>query len=227
MKHRLFLGLLLTGLCAVSARADQVLVEAESFADPGGWKLDTQFIEIMGSPYLLAHGLGVPVEDAATSVKFPRAGTYKLWVRTKDWVARWDAEGTPGRFQVLVNGKPMETEFGTQGAEWHWQDGGTVVITDTDVEIALRDLTGFGGRCDALLFSSDPDFSPDNTSEILPAWRREMLGIPRGTRRGRTLRHRFHRRWLRRHCRGDFGRADGTQGGAGPEPRCPRRQRFV
>jgi len=160
-----------------AARADQVLIEAESFANPGGWKLDTQFIEIMGSPYLLAHGLGNPVEDAATSVEFPMAGTYKLWVRTKDWVARWDAEGTPGRFQVLVNGEPVETEFGTEGADWHWQDGGSVEIPDTDVKIALRDLTGFGGRCDALLFSSDPDFTPDNSSEILPAWRREMLGI--------------------------------------------------
>ena len=41
----------------------QLLVEAESFQNPGGWSLDTQFIEIMGSPYLLAHGLGKPVKD--------------------------------------------------------------------------------------------------------------------------------------------------------------------
>ena len=39
-----------------------VLVEAESFSDHGGWKLDTQFIDEMGSPYLLAHGLGRPVK---------------------------------------------------------------------------------------------------------------------------------------------------------------------
>src|SRR5438874_3464862 len=84
--------------------ADSVLVEAESFDEPGGWVLDTQFIEIMGSPYLLAHGLGEPVKDAVTTVKFPAAGKYRAWVRTKDWVARWQAPGTPGKFQVVVDG---------------------------------------------------------------------------------------------------------------------------
>ena len=38
--------------------AQQVLLEAESFESDGGWKLDTQFIDAMGAPYLLAHGLG-------------------------------------------------------------------------------------------------------------------------------------------------------------------------
>ena len=60
------------GLLAASQAADRVLVEAESFANPGGWSLDTQFIEIMGSPYLLAHGLGRPVADATTTVHLPR-----------------------------------------------------------------------------------------------------------------------------------------------------------
>ena len=45
-----------------------ILIEAESFDDLGGWKLDTQFIHIMGSPYLLAHGLGKPVAPAHTTV---------------------------------------------------------------------------------------------------------------------------------------------------------------
>ncbi|MCX7826698.1 MAG: hypothetical protein N2689_14240, partial [Verrucomicrobiae bacterium] len=40
----------------VATGADTVLVEAESFKDHGGWSLDTQFVDIMGSPYLLAHG---------------------------------------------------------------------------------------------------------------------------------------------------------------------------
>jgi len=41
-----------------------VLVEAESFSNKGGWSGDQQFVEQMGSPYLLAHGLGEPVADA-------------------------------------------------------------------------------------------------------------------------------------------------------------------
>ncbi|HRQ89529.1 MAG TPA: NADH-dependent oxidoreductase, partial [Bacteroidia bacterium] len=82
MKTPLLLSLL---ALPVALSADQVLVEAESFSNPGGWSLDTQFIETMGSPYLLAHGLGNPVEDATTEVTFPKAGEYRLWVRTKNW----------------------------------------------------------------------------------------------------------------------------------------------
>jgi hypothetical protein len=111
---------------APAARAATVLVEAESFADHGGWSLDTQFIREMGSPYLLAHGLGTPVADATTTVNIPAAGTYHVWVRTKNWVARWQAPGAPGKFQVLVNGTPLANTFGTEGAVWGWQAGGTV-----------------------------------------------------------------------------------------------------
>ena len=117
-------------LSTSSAWAQSVLVEAESFEKPGGWSLDTQFIQSMGSPYLLAHGLGKPVADASTTVKFPAAGTYHLFVRTKDWVARWKAPGQPGRFQVLLNGQPLKVTFGTEGSDWFWQDGGTVEIPE-------------------------------------------------------------------------------------------------
>ena len=98
--------------CTLGAQAaDQVFVEAETFAEPGGWVLDTQFIDAMGSPYLMAHGLGVAVKDATTTVKFQSAGKYRVWVRTMDWVARWKAPGTPGRFQVVVDGKPLAPTF--------------------------------------------------------------------------------------------------------------------
>jgi hypothetical protein len=98
-------------------------VEAESFKDHGGWSPDTQFIESMDSPYLLAHGMGDPVKDAVTVVKFPSTGSYRVWVRTMDWVARWNAPGTPGKFQLVVDGKPLAETFGTKGKAWAWQDG--------------------------------------------------------------------------------------------------------
>src|SRR4051812_4122633 len=103
---------------ATAADGNLVLVEAESFKDYGGWVLDTQFVNLMGSPYLLAHGLGQPVADATTTVTFPSTGTYKVFVRTKDWVAHWKAPGQPGKFQVMIDGKPLQPTFGTQSAEW-------------------------------------------------------------------------------------------------------------
>jgi len=86
-------------------------------------------MEVMGSPYLLAHGLGVPVKAAVTTARFASPGPRRVWVRTRDWVAPWNAPGAPGRFQVVVNGRPLTNTFGTEGAHWHWQDGEVVNVT--------------------------------------------------------------------------------------------------
>lgn len=79
-----------------SASSQNVLVEAEMFSDPGGWDLDQQSMDVMGSPYLLAHGLGVPVKDAVTEVQIPVRGAYRVWVRTRDWVAHGGCRAPPG-----------------------------------------------------------------------------------------------------------------------------------
>ena len=70
-----------------AAAGGNVFLEAEQFANTGGWMVDQQFMDQMGSPYLLAHGLGEPVKDAETTATFPTAGKYRVWVRTRDWVA--------------------------------------------------------------------------------------------------------------------------------------------
>jgi hypothetical protein len=157
---------------------DVVLVEAEAFATRGGWVVDSQFMDIMGSPYLLAHGLGRPVADAATEAVVPAAGTYRVWVRTKDWVAPWKAPGAPGRFELHLNGRALRTTFGTEGAEWHWQDGGVVELPAGKVRVGLHDLTGFEGRCDAVVLARDPKFIPPNTEPAMGAFRRTCLGLP-------------------------------------------------
>ena len=161
---------------ALLLKADRILIETESFSDHGGWKLDTQFIREMGSPYLLAHGLGRPVQDATTTVEIKEGGDYQLFARTKDWVARWGAKGQPGRFQIIINGNPAKTTFGTKGAEWDWQGGGKIRLTKGKNTLALRDLTGFNGRCDAIYLTTFKEVPP-NDSKILANWRRELLGI--------------------------------------------------
>lgn len=59
--------------CTFAAVAQELLVEAESFSRRGGWVLDQQFMDQMGSPYLMAHGMGIPVDDATAEINIPKA----------------------------------------------------------------------------------------------------------------------------------------------------------
>ncbi len=147
------------------------LVEAESCEVKGGWVVDPQFVEQMGSPYLLAHGLGIPVENAKLEFTLPSKGKYHVWARTKNWVpGEWEA---PGRFQLIVNGKELQTILGTEEG-WNWQYAGTVSCKDAACTAELKDLTGFEGRCDAIWFSTEKVTPPSDQKELLK-WRREML----------------------------------------------------
>jgi hypothetical protein len=161
----------------VQAQKNILLVEAESFSNKGGWVVDQQFMDQMGSPFLMAHGLGKPVADASTNVIFPKTGTYNIFVRTRNWVGYWSDKETPGKFNVLVNKKALKATFGTQDTEWNWQFGGSVKIKAGESSISLHDLTGFNGRCDAILFSSDPSFRPENSTEKLSAFRKKALSL--------------------------------------------------
>ena len=163
-----------------------IFVEAESFENLGGWVIDSQFMDVMGSPFLLAHGLGEPVADAVGQVEFPVSGIYRVWVRTRDWTGPWKspntpfgirASGSPGIFQVLVNGQVLNTLFGEAGSEWHWEDGGLIEIDSRQTSLALHDLTGFEARCDAVLFSRDLEFLPPDSGERLHVLRRDCLGF--------------------------------------------------
>ena len=169
----LTLSLLL--LCASSLAAEMILIEAEGFQERGGWVVDQQFMDQMGSPFLLAHGLGEPVADASTTAKVAEAGTYQVHVRTRDWVAPHG----PGKFQVLVDGQPLKPAFGTQGdGKWIWQDGGRVELKAGTIQLALKDLTGFEGRCDAVLFVKDGAVKPPGDLTEMAAFRRKALGLP-------------------------------------------------
>ena len=96
----------------------ELLIEAETFESVGGWTIDTQCIEAMGSPYLLAH------------------------------------------------------ELGTNGPAWGWQHAGACPLGAGAHRLALRDLTGFDGRCDAVFLTRDAARRPPDEPRELAAYRR-------------------------------------------------------
>ncbi|MBU2904852.1 MULTISPECIES: FAD-dependent oxidoreductase [Arenibacter] len=154
--------------------SQDLLLEAESFDEKGGWVVDPQFIEQMGSSYLLAHGMGVPVENAQTQVNFKKNGEYKVWVRTKNWVpGEWEA---PGKFQIKVNGLVLENTLGLRSG-WGWEYAGAVQITNKKNILELVDLTGFNGRCDAIYFTTS-DVEPPSSMKKLATWRKTVVMEP-------------------------------------------------
>jgi hypothetical protein len=169
------LVLLLPALPAASSAAT-IWLEAELFRDGGGWTEDSQFIDQMGSPFLLAIGLKGPVADAVTEAEAPRAGQYRLWVRARDWLPGH----SPGRFQVVLGGKAVEKVFG-QGKQpgWVWEDGGVHRLAQGKLAVRLRDLSGHYGRCDAVVLSDEPGYRPPDDLKQLAAERIARGGVSR------------------------------------------------
>lgn len=170
----LALALLVAAWLAKPLAAANIWIEAESFEQKGGWQVDQQMIEGMGSPYLIAHGLGTPVKDALTNVRIDTAATYNVYVRTYNWTAPWHAATGPGGFKVAINGKRLPVTVGQTGDRWQWQKAGTVKLKRGMATLALCDLTGFDGRCDAICLSTSP-VAPPEGHEDLRRYRDKML----------------------------------------------------
>ena len=168
-------SLILVVIFSATALAETIFVEAESFREKGGWVVDQQFMDQMGSPFLLAHGMGEPVKDATTTITVKQAGQFRVFVRTRDWVAPHG----PGRFNLLIDNRPLDTKFGANiGDRWTWQAGGDVTLGQGSVTLALHDLSGFDGRCDAIVLTDDKDFAPPTDLKELAAFRKKALGLP-------------------------------------------------
>lgn len=169
------LALLLSLLTFCASAQNHVFVETESFEDKGGWVIDQQSFVVMGSSYMMAHGMGRPVKDAATTVNFPKPGKYKMWVRTKDWAP---FPKGPGKFEISIDGKKVNQVFGSSGSDaWKWYDGGEIDVKAGSAKLAMKDLTGFNGRCDAILFTDDLKFTPPNEFEALTTFRKKLLNL--------------------------------------------------
>ncbi len=173
MKNLLFILLLLVpAFFLLTGCQQELLVECESFENHGGWVVDPQFVEQMDSPYLMAHGMGEPVENASTKVDFPKRGTYHVWARTKDWApGNWEA---PGRFNLLLDDVQLEKTMGNYRG-WGWNYAGKVHVDNSPALLEIEDLTGFNARCDAIYFNKRYR-APTNQIDFLSEFRDRLTG---------------------------------------------------
>ncbi|MHC4748139.1 MAG: FAD-dependent oxidoreductase [Planctomycetota bacterium] len=172
-KANFILCLILISASFALAANHVVWQEAESMENTGRWSNDPQHIDIMGSPYLLATGVGKSVDDAVTTLTIPQDGTYTLWVRCRDWFP----SHSPGRFQVLINKKAPTITFGKADNDaWRWIDGGDFELEKGTAELRLHDNTGWWGRCDAVVLATG-SVKPSNDKEELAAQRLKYAGV--------------------------------------------------
>lgn len=166
------LGLVLASACESDSG---IFIEAESFVQKGGWIVDPQFVEQMGSPYLMAHGMGEPVVDAITPIDITESGIYSIWVRTLNWApGNWEA---PGLFTISIGGKTLPETLGKSDS-WGWEKAGEIQLDQGEEILRLVDKTGFNGRCDAIWISQDQT-APPSEKEKLNRWRKTRLGTQR------------------------------------------------
>lgn len=157
----------------MTERDKAILLPGSMFDDLGGWISDPQFMEVMHSSELLAHGQGKPVADAVTGFDAPQDGQYNVWVRTKNWTAFWTDRPGPGKFSIIIDGEPLETVFATGSPEWHWQGGGRISLAKGRHSLAVRDLDGFDARFDSVLLTLD-----EGEPGEIDGLRRALLDIP-------------------------------------------------
>ena len=170
-----FVAVILACMSVMSCVSDDIWIETENFDCKGGWCVDQQFTFEMGSPYLLAHGMGNPVEDAYTDVDFAAKGEYHIYVRTYNWTSPWTSKKGPGAFCLGLDGEIISEELGVTGSSWNWEYAGSVDIESKGFHrLFLRDLTGFDGRCDAVFITRDKESVPPVDVSALAAFRKRL-----------------------------------------------------
>lgn len=136
-----------------------IWLDALEFEQYGGFTAETQFVQEMGQGYLFACQVpGIPVADAATHFTVLQPGTYRIWVRTKNWYP----SASPGRLKVLVNEKYLPRELGAlPTGQWVWEAAGDVQLDAGAHSLALQDTTGYFGRFAAVVITADMDYTPE------------------------------------------------------------------
>ncbi len=92
-------------------------------------------------------------------------------MRTRNWLK----SHSPGSFKISLNGRDAEKVFGQADFEkWGWEDGGVFNLKKGSTEIRLKDLTGWYGRVDALIFTKDTAYIPPTE---LAAYKKELARL--------------------------------------------------
>lgn len=134
-------------------------IEAEHFSIPGPWAVVDNFL--MGQTDQATRSRDE--SSAFTLISVPEDGTYKLWVRAKDY-----SKQDPGKrfFNMEIAGKPSPRTFGTHGKEgFEWEEGGTFDLKKGENILSAIDTSGFYARFDKMLLTTEMNYVPKGNGE--------------------------------------------------------------
>ena len=147
-----FAALALPAMMLTCAQAQQRLYfEAESTPFAGNWNVAASTDGAFAGKNLQSDNTGGG-NDATFVVPFAAAGTYNVWVRSRDF------NTYPGTrfFQLGIDGVLFPFLAGRHGVNgWRWENVGSRTLTAQDHVITLYDTSHYYSRCDAMFLTTD------------------------------------------------------------------------
>lgn len=144
---------------ADSVKNQYFYIASNSFLDIGSWNIDGNNIKGRMDEDVSK------TQPAIAKVNVVRPGSYRLWVRAKDFAT--NQQGTR-YFNAAVDDMKSEKTFGKHGQEgFIWEDGGTFELTEGEHTLSLIDSSAFFARCEGVILTDDMDFvPPDDLKEL-------------------------------------------------------------
>ncbi|MBD2866458.1 stalk domain-containing protein [Paenibacillus oceani] len=173
-----------TAVIVANTPANAYLFRPGSFDELGTWTMESgvdgafegmllRGVNPSGAGSTPEDGDPESTEPAVASFQVHQAGTYNVWVRSRDF-----ATNQPGTrsFHVGLDGQMLPQTFGTHGYEgFRWASGGTVALAAGAHTLELHDTSGFYARADAVLLTADLQATPPESYHSLL-----QLAVPLG-----------------------------------------------
>lgn len=140
-------------------------IEAEDFVNFGNWNFvwDMENTKILQGFQRMDASRDSTDLTATTGIMVSEAGTYNLWVRSRDF----DTEQGRRKFKLIINEEVSPVEFGTHGeVGYGWQSGGTFTLKEGINILKLYDSSQYFARCDKILLTTDLSFEPKGVGGI-------------------------------------------------------------
>ncbi len=153
---------------------ETIWIDALEFDNYGGFIKDTQFVREMGQGYLLADGVGEPVEPAVVKFCIKENGYYRFFIRTKNWCVGYDPDG----LKIAVDNVIYSHISGVmQIAGWYFEVAADFELETGEHELKVYDTTGWCGRFADIVITDDYDFTPSPEVNKLKKQRAKIKGI--------------------------------------------------